>query len=180
MKKIDEKSLYKAIEKALYRYNDVLVSIDTKEDELKILIRELKALKVDLDDYQIDTVQNETGIHTSGISKALENKVAKKEKIKNVDIPNKRKEIFKKKVSIDKDKTKLANIDRAISNLDPRQKQIIEKFYKRKMKICDIAGEIFLEEAQTHNIKKIAVKAIASQIYGYEYLEQDDNLLKMI
>lgn len=175
-----EKNYYKSTERALYNYNNVLISIDEKEKELEILKMEYKALKLELKDYEIDTVMNETGIHSSGVSKALENKIIRKENIVQTQIPKKRQDIFKKNVSLKKDQSKIIKIDRAINNLSPRQKEIIEKFYKRKMKICDIAEEIFLEEAQTHNIKKMAIKAIASQFYGYDYLEQEDNLLKRL
>lgn len=177
---IKEQNYYKATEKALYSYNDVLVSIDTKESDLEILKMELQSLKEELEDYSADTVVNETGIHSSGISKTTENRIIRKEKLVEIIIPKKKQEKFKKKISLKKDKSKIVKLDRAINNLSSRQKKIIEMFYKRKMKICDIAGEIFLEETQTHNIKKIAVKAIATQIYGYDHLEQEDNLLKRI
>ena len=177
---IKEENYYKATEKALYNYNNTLISIDNKEEELKMLRLELKGLKNELNDYELDTVVNETGIHTSGISKVTENRITRKEKLVEVEIPRKRREIYKKRISLDKDKNKINTIDKAINNLNPRQKQIIEKFYKSKMKMGDIGAEIFLEEAQTHNVKKSAIKAIATQFYGYDFLEQEDSLLKRI
>ena len=173
-----ETDYYKSVEKVLYNYNNILISIDEKEKDLKILKQELRILKLELKDYELDTLINESGIHNSCVSKVLENRIVRRENLVEKEIPKKIQEILKKSISLKKDKGNILKIDRAINNLTVRQKTIIEKFYKHKMKICDIASEIFLEEAQTHNVKKTAIKAITTQLYGYDFLEQEDNLLK--
>lgn len=178
-----EKNYYRTTEAILYNLVFLTASIEGAEKELDNMEQELKGMYIELSDYERDCSSTGSGSFTGGISKVTEKKILRKERLRNEIIPNKEKEIDKKLEQIDRDKTRLDNIRKAIDNLgtvNPRAKQIIELYYIRKRKMCDICAEVYLEEAQAHREKSKGIKAIKNQLFGFDALEEEHNLISML
>lgn len=172
--------LYKTTESILYNFNSLKTSILVAEEELEELRLYLRGLHAELRDYERDCNGAGSGTFTGGISNVTEKKVLRKEKIVEDLIPSKRREIEKKKNKINKDKKRIKNIEQAIRNLEPRTKQVVRFYYIDKVKVSDICDKVFLEEAQIHRIKNTGIKGIRNMIFGFEALEEDDNLISML
>ena len=172
--------LYKTTESILYNFNSLKNSIKVAEDELEELKLDLEGLKIELKDYERDCNGAGSGTFTGGISNVTEKKILRKEKLKEELITKKIHEIEKKQLKIDKDKRRIKNIENAIQNLEPRTKEIIKFYYIDKIKVCNICERVFLEEAQIHRIKVRGIKAIRNHIFGFEALEEDDNLISRV
>lgn len=178
-----EKNYYKTTEAILYNLVFLTANIDGAEKELANMEQELKGMYIELYDYERDAGVVASIGFTHGINKVTEKKILRKERLRNEIIPSKEKDIDKKLEQINRDKTRLENIRKAIDNLgtvNPRSKQIIELFYISKRKMSDICGEVYLEEAQVHREKSKGIKAIKNQLFGFDALEEDYNLISML
>ena len=181
-KKIENK-LYKTTERILYNYIFLEGNINSQEKELEGLELELKGMYVELKDYERDAGVVAGGGFSSGISKTVEKKVIRKEKLKKELIPDMEAKIDKKINRIKRDKNRMKNIEIAINNLDivdSRAKQIIELYFIERRRVSDICSRVHLEDAQIHRLKNLGIKCIRNQIFGFDALEEDDNLISML
>lgn len=181
-KKLENK-LYKTTEKILYNYIFLEININSEEEELESLELDLKGMYAELADYERDAGVVTGGGFSSGISKTVEKKVIRKEKLKKELIPNMEAKIDKKINKINRDKNRMKNIEVAINNLDiidSRAKQIIELYFIQRRKVADICDTVHLEDAQIHRLKSLGIKAIRNHIFGFDALEEDDNLISML
>lgn len=181
-KKLENK-LYKTTENILKNYIFLDGNIYKQEKELESLEKDLKGLYIELSDYERDCKGLSGGSFNGGISKVTENKIIRKEKIKTELIPGLEKKIDKKLNQLDRDKNRMKDIEISINNLsviDSRAKDIIEMYFFERRKVAYICEKVFLEEAQVHRIKSLGIKAIRNQIFGFNALEEDDNLISML
>lgn len=181
-KKLENK-LYKTTENILKNYIFLDGSINKQEKELESLENDLKGLYIESEDYERDSKGTSGGGFTGGISKVTENKIIRKEKIMLELIPNLEKKIDRKLNQLNRDKNRMKDIEIAINNLsviDSRAKDIIEMYFFERRKVAYICEKVFLEEAQVHRIKSLGIKAIRNQIFGFDALEEDDNLISRL
>lgn len=172
--------LYKTTESILYNFRSLKNSILVAEEELEELRLDLKGLYAELRDYERDCNGAGSGTFGNGISNITQKKVLRKEKIVEELLPSKRLEIEKKKHKINKDKRRIKNIESAITNLEPRTGEVVRLYYVEKFKINDICDKVFLEEKQVRRIKNVGITGIRNQIFGFEALEEDGNLISML
>lgn len=182
-KKKLENKLYKTTEKILYNYVFLDININSEEKELESFELDLKGMYAELADYERNAGVVTGGGFSSGISNTVEKKILRKEKLKTELIPNLEAKIDKKLNKINRDKSRMRNIEIAINNLDivdSRAKQIIELYFIQRRKVSDICDIVHLEDAQIHRLKSLGIKAIRNHIFGFDALEEEDNLISML
>lgn len=181
-KKLENK-LYKTTEKILYNYIFLDSNIHIQEEELKDLRIELRGLYAELRDYERDCHGSGGGSFTGGISNVTEKKILRKEKIAEEIIPKLNNRIDKKRDRLNRDKRRMKDIENAMNNLDiidSRAKQVIEMYFIQRSRISEICYKVHLEDAQVHRLKSLGIKAIRNHIFGFDALEEEDNLISML
>lgn len=175
-----KKEYYKTVEGILFNLFRVELEVNDVEDEVKLLKKELRGLHIELKDYERDCKSSGGSNSSNSISKTVENKIVRKEKIKEKLIPSKKIEIYNKLLEKEKKEMKINKYKRAINNLTPKQKEIVTKFYIENKKIDDICADVHLEQSQIFTIKKNAIKAISFELWGVDALEEELPLLKNV
>lgn len=173
-------NLYKTTERILRNYRSLSSNIEVQKGEIEDRELELDELYKELNDYDRDCVGGGSGGFTNSISNITEKKILRKEKLKTELIPNKKVDIEKRLNKLKRDEKRLKNINDSIKNLDARTKKVIELFYLRKVKMSTICEKVYLEESQCHKVKSNGVKSIRNYIFGFDALEEEDNLISML
>lgn len=180
---MSEKNYYRTTESILYNFRSLETSIEVAESELENLEQELKGMYIELNDYDRDCNGTGSGSFSGGISNVTEKKILRKERLKNEIIPKKEKEIDRKIERINRDKTRIENIKKAINNLEivnSDAKRIIELFFVKRNRVEYICQKVNLEQAQVHRLKSKGIKAIKNQLFGFDALEEEHNLISML
>jgi hypothetical protein len=183
MKKAKPENFYATTERMLYDYNKLKSFAENLEERLD----ELRAadnmaqlmLAIGEENYnKIKTPNRKTEfelcidpntIRSSGINKTIEKFAVKKATEEQI-----------LEIQLYREKRALNKIDRAINNLTPLHKIVIEDFYINRIGTNNILDKIHLEERQFRNKKREAVMAISIELFGYEAMSQQEPLLRYI
>ncbi len=134
----------KEAEGYLRSYNDLNQSIELMENEIQYLDEELTGAKAI--DY--------SGVSSSGDS-------LPDDRIVNL--------LYQKQIkqkSLDLTLLKVKHIERIFSNLGERDEEILKAFYIKRLRGIELEGQFQLSERQLYNLRKIAIRRFAIQLFG--------------
>lgn len=163
-KKELQNNCFRFTEKLLYNYTEMGYHIENLEFDIKNLQAgktvAIRAIRYD----DIKTSQ------TYNISRQVENKV--------IDMVAYVQDL---EIEVYKEKRLKKQIDRAINNLKPIRKQIIELRYLEGMDWTTMAQELYHDEKTLRKYKNEAVKSIAVELFGTKvFKEEEPTLFDMI
>lgn len=159
-----QKSCFRFTEKLLYNYSEMREHIGYLEHE----VENLKARhKLSIRAIRYDDVKT---CNTNNVSKEIENKV--------IDVVS---YVQDAEIEAYKEKRLIKRIDRAINNLSPIHKQIIQLRYQEGLEWKYICEKVCYEERQLRTKKNEAIKSIAVQLFGSKvFKEEEPTLFDMI
>lgn len=159
-----EKSCFKFTEKLLYNYQEM----ESHIENLELLKKEIKAedtiatRAITYDDIKVSPTYKITNAVRDGVIDPV--KV-----VQEIDIDIYHEKSLKRK------------LDKAINNLNPIRKQIIEKRYGEEMGWTEMALELYHDEKTLRKYKNQAVKSIAVELFGSKvFKEEEPNLFDML
>lgn len=159
-----EKDCFRFTEKLLYNYKEMQYHINELESDItKIKAGDILSIRA----IRYDDIKTSA---TNNISKQTEDKVINiVSYIQDLEI-----EAYKEK--------KLKNkLDKAINNLSPIHRQIIQLRYQEGLEWKYICDKVCYEERQLRTKKNEAVKSIAIALFGSRvYREEEPTLFDMI
>lgn len=159
-----EKSCFKFTEKLLYNYKEMESHIETKNSLLEQIKAEdyIAIRAITYDDIKVSP--------TYKISNAVRDGVIDLVKVvQEIEIDLYHETSLKKK------------LDKAINNLNPTRKKIIEKRYIEEMGWTEMALELYHDEKTLRKYKNQAVKSIAVELFGSKvFKEEEPNLFDML
>ena len=159
-----QKSCFRFTEKLLYNYKNMEDHIDM----LRYDIKNLKAGKsVAIRAIRYDDIKT---CSTNNVSKEIENKVIDiVSYVQDLEIEAYEEEKLKKR------------IDKAINNLSPIHKQIIQLKYEECLNWKEIEDKVCYAERQLRTKKNEAIRSIAVQLFGTKvFKEEEPTLFDMI
>lgn len=159
-----ENSCFKFTEKLLYNYKEMDEYIGDLEHE----VANLKAgHKLSIRSIRYDDINTS---RTNNVNKELENKV--------IDVVG---YIQDAEIEAYKEKKLKNKLDKAINNLSPIHKQIIQLKYQEGLEWKYICDKVCYEERQLRTKKNEAVKSIAVALFGSKvFKEEEPTLFDMI
>lgn len=159
-----ENSCFKFTEKLLYNYKKMDEYIGALEHE----VANLKAgHKLSIRSIRYDDIKTSS---TNNVNKELENKV--------IDVVG---HIQDAEIEAYKEKKLKNKLDKAINNLSPIHKQIIQLKYQEGLEWKYICDKVCYEERQLRTKKNEAVKSIAVALFGSKvFKEEEPTLFDMI
>ncbi|CEI72944.1 hypothetical protein [Romboutsia hominis] len=159
-----EKSCFRFTEKLLYNYSEMGSHIENLEYDIK----NLKAgKKVAIRAIRYDDIRTS---QTYNISRQIENEV--------IDMVAYVQDL---EIEVYKEKRLKKQLDKAINNLNPIRKQIIEFRYIKEMGWTEMALELYHDEKTLRKYKNQAVKSIAVELFGSKvFKEEEPNLFDML
>lgn len=159
-----EKDCFRFTEKLLYNYREMDSHIETKKHLLKQVKAEdyITVRAITYDDIKVSP--------TYKISNAVRDGVIDLVKVvQEVEIELYHETSLKKK------------LDKAINNLNPIRKKIIELRYIDEMGWTEMAQELYHDEKTLRKYKNQAVKSIAVELFGSKvFKEEEPNLFDMM
>lgn len=159
-----EKDCFRFTEKLLYNYKEMDSHIETKISLLEQIKAEdyIAVRAITYDDIKVSP--------TYKISNAVRDGVIDLVKVvQEIEIDLYHETSLKKK------------LDKAINNLKPTRKQIIEKRYIEEMGWTEMAQELYHDEKTLRKYKNQAVKSIAVELFGSKvFKEEEPNLFDML
>lgn len=159
-----EKSCFRFTEKLLYNYSEMESHIENLEYDIK----NLKAgKKVAIRAIRYDDIRTS---QTYTISRQIENEV--------IDMVAYVQDL---EIEVYKEKRLKKQLDKAINNLKPIRKQIIEFRYIKEMGWTEMAQELYHDEKTLRKYKNQAIKSIAVELFGSKvFKEEEPNLFDML
>ena len=159
-----EKSCFRFTEKLLYNYSEMGSYIENLEYDIK----NLKAgKKVAIRAIRYDDIRTS---QTYNISRQIENEV--------IDMVAYVQDL---EIEVYKEKRLKKQLDKAINNLKPIRKQIIEFRYIKEMGWTEMAQELYHDEKTLRKYKNQAIKSIAVELFGSKvFKEEEPNLFDML
>lgn len=129
----------------LRNYRDLKMAVTTIEDELDYLEEELTGAKAI--DY--------SGMPSGGGATLPDDRVVNLLYQKQV-----------KQKTLDLTKLKVKHIETIFNNLGPKDEDLLKAFYLDNLRGNELEGQFALSERQVYNLKKIAIKRFAIQLFG--------------
>lgn len=137
---------YKKVEKMLYEYNMLKISIENMEEEIKFIEEDIGVGGIDYES---------PSSNTNKISSTTESTVlGRMEKIEYLE------------QQIEKHARQIEKINRTIKGLTETQKQVIVERYINGKQWYEVAGVVFRGERQCRTIRTEAINKMIVGIYG--------------